>query len=1195
MKRAVLLISTLCFIAKTNAQKPPVPVQPSAKTPLLFIENKGQWNQEARYKAALPNGAVFITDNGFVYNFASRDDLNRIHDIYESNKGIDVDNEIVRHYAYKVNFDGCNTGKAVYESGLKSKTHFNYFIGNDQSHWAGNVGLYGNVIHKNIYNGIDVSISSLNETVKYDFLVVPNADANQIALSFEGVKPVITAKGELKIVTPINEIIEKAPYTYQEIDGQRVAVKTQYQWSNGKLVFAFPQGYNKNYALVIDPELTFATYSGGNSASNYSFATTFDKTGHLYAGAQAYGVGWPVSSGAWQGTFSGDVDVAINKYSPDGLTLIYSTYYGGSSTDLPHAMMANDQQELIVVGTTTSSNLATTTGCYDATFNGGRDIFVTHFNLDGSALLGATYIGSNGTTEPSTFSLTGSSTAVSGQNTTSPLELNIDANGDIWVVTNTTSNAFPVTSNALQSTSAGGMDVILFKMNNTCSNLLYSTYLGGSGDDAGFGVKFQSSGNVVICGATKSTNFPTTSGVLHATALGGTFDGFASIISPAGTLLNSTYLGTSGTDQAVNLDIDCADDIYVLGRTDGNYPVSSGVYSMAGTDMFIDKLSPTLSASLLSTRLGYNINGGSQCFPTGFVLDICGNVYISTLTQYGSSSYVVPGMPLSPDAFSTTPDNFYFIALEAGFNDLLFATYFGLQNVDDHTHVGVNRMDKSGVVYHSICCAGSGWPTSPANVYAPNKLNAAGQDIISFKFNFDAVNIDLTKQSSGGGDDTATHCIRGCKSAFINFERAGKLDSALTIHYLISGDASNGYDYQHIADSIVIAPNQSSNVLEIKPLLIPNPTGVKEVIIQALSPCGCEDGSSNVVREARVKIYDSLFVEITTPPITVCPRTPITIEAKIDTSLRFHWSPINFDQGSLIINPIPSATKVYSITATQPGAPATCPPRTISYTVTVETIPQISFEKKNITICLNPTDSLNINAYILPLGVNYDYQWSPAAYLRNDHDLSNLFSAPIGDYRKVLTVSTPIAHCTNKDSIMIHVMPPFAFTGIYPSRDTTIRYGDSLRLNVLGDAVLWYWSPVSYPEDAFAQSPVVHPLQNTLYTVVGFGEFGCTDTATVKVNVDFNSNAGLPNAFSPNGDGLNDEFKIENRRFEKLNEFRIFNRNGQCVYDGMDPEKGWDGTFNKKPCDVGTYYYIVRVVFPDATQKTFKGSVTLLR
>jgi len=99
----------------------------------------------------------------------------------------------------------------------------------------------------------------------------------------------------------------------------------------------------------------------------------------------------------------------------------------------------------------------------------------------------------------------------------------------------------------------------------------------------------------------------------------------------------------------------------------------------------------------------------------------------------------------------------------------------------------------------------------------------------------------------------------------------------------------------------------------------------------------------------------------------------------------------------------------------------------------------------------------------------------------------------------------------------------------------------------------------------------------------------------VLINVDFRSKANMPNAFSPNGDGNNDVFKIANREFEKMTEFKVFNRWGQLVYDGNDPDKGWDGTFKGQPAPMDTYHYIIRLIYPDATEKVFKGDVLLLR
>lgn len=1153
-----------------------------------FIENKGQWSSESRFKADIPGGVMFLTDKGFVYHYVNNDDLQKIHDYSESQK--DYSKLVVHHHAYKVNFVGVNDD-ASFSPSEKRSNYNNYFIGNDRSRWKGKVGLYGKVTQANIYNGIDVTVYSNNEsTLKYDFFVAPGANPDQIRLSFEGVQPRVTKDGDLLIKTSVNSVIEKAPYTYQVIDGRKVTVRSKYSLNNNVLSFNFPDGYNSAYPLVIDPNLEFATYSAASGSNTfYAHSSTYDKDGYMYAGALGDDLGWPVTAGAFQATGMGgfSASVSINKYSPDGSTLIYSTYFAGSGTDEPSTMRVNDQNQLVVVGPTTSSDLPTTTGAYDSTFNGGTDIFVAHFNYDGSDLVGCTYVGGSGT-DPTVSDIDGTSTAATnGAAATSAMEVIFDESSNIWVVSNSNSNNFPVTSNALQSTNAGNYDGVLFQLDSTCSNLIYSTYIGGSNHDAIANIGFTSDKNIVICGLTQSTDFPTTSGTLHSTAPGGGMDGFVSVLNPSGTaFLSSSYLGTSSKDVASKLQIDCADNIYVLGRTQGNYPVSSGVWSMPGTNVYIDKINPTLTTSLLSTRLG-----SPGFVPTAMLLDICGNIYISGV------GYGLTNMPLTEDAFDSNQQNFWFCALEPNFADLLFGTYFGTSA--DHIHQGTYRFDPQGIVYHSVCSTSQTFPTTPGS-WSPNKQNGYTNDIVSFKFNFDAVSIKMDETSSLGGNDTIPHCIRGCKSAYFNFSRKHADTIPLTIRYLVSGSASNGQDYQLIPDSIVIPAYDSVASLEIKPLLVQNmPTGVKDVIISALSPCGCENGSDNIVAVGRVLIYDSLYVKIPTLPDTVCSHTEITINAEIDSTLNFEWQPAAlipdpYPQG-LSIHPTPVGTTSYSITVTQPGAPATCPPHTVSYQAVVEQYPQIIMPAKDTIVCINPSDSINLNAYATPEGVNYNFHWTPATYLRDDFSANNKFSAPVGDYHYTFSATSPWAACYGEDSMIIHVVPPFSFTSVSPV-DTTIKYGDEVQLDARGEAIAWLWLPVTYLNEPTLQSPIAQPLENMIYQVVGLDKYGCRDTAEVKINVEYQSNTFVPTAFSPNGDGLNDVLKVLNLQFDRLVEFKIYNRTGQLVFETHNPQQGWDGTYNGKPAAMDTYFYQLKTALPNGGGfKTHKGDVSLIR
>ena len=456
-------------------------------------------------------------------------------------------------------------------------------------------------------------------------------------------------------------------------------------------------------------------------------------------------------------------------------------------------------------------------------------------------------------------------------------------------------------------------------------------------------------------------------------------------------------------------------------------------------------------------------------------------------------------------------------------------------------------------------------------------------------------NITLASESSQGGNDTLAHCIRGCKSGFVKFSRSVARPTPLTIKYQIGGTAVNGMDYQWIPDSIVIQANQTSADLEIKPLLVQYPNPVESVIIRALSPYTCSNGQANILDTAVIYIHDSLYVAIPTLPVTVCPMTEVPITALIDPTLTYTWSPAAFIPDplplGLTIHPKPEITRTFTITVGQPGAPATCPPVSRSYTVQVEPIPQIVMPSHDTVICY--ADSIDLDVYALPAGINYTYLWSPPAYLRDNYSPNNKLFAPPGDYQYTVTATTPVAHCQNKDSMLVHVFMPFTFDWV--TQDTIVNYGDRIQLNSESEAIMWLWDPVTYLDDPLAKTPNATPLEPITYTLVGIDANGCKDTATVSIKIKHEPKVGMPNAFSPNGDGLNDVFRIANVKYEKLNSFQVFNRWGAEVFNTGDINKGWDGLINGKPAAADTYYYLVVVVLSDGSRKTMKGDVTLIR
>jgi len=160
--------------------------------------------------------------------------------------------------------------------------------------------------------------------------------------------------------------------------------------------------------------------------------------------------------------------------------------------------------------------------------------------------------------------------------------------------------------------------------------------------------------------------------------------------------------------------------------------------------------------------------------------------------------------------------------------------------------------------------------------------------------------------------------------------------------------------------------------------------------------------------------------------------------------------------------------------------------------------------------------------------------------------------------------------------------------------DTTIHYGDAIRLQASG--AYWYlWSPGNPLDTTVTADPLARPRQPTVFTVVGWNRYGCKDTGYVRIDLDYGLPGFVPNAFSPNGDGRNDVFKIEYLGAQKISVFEIFNRYGQQVFSAGHSNRGWDGRYRGKPCDLGTYYYLIQIVNPEGAVKTYKGEVNLIR
>ncbi|HTE29885.1 MAG TPA: PKD domain-containing protein [Chryseolinea sp.] len=691
----------------------------------LFIENKNQWPAPIQYAVGVPGGKMFLQTGGFTYYFLDKGRLQTLHDhTADSNvsegQAIGPD-EMIDAFGMRVDFVASNKATQPIAFG-RSQVYYNFFLGKDSCKWASDAHGYQGLLYPSLYEGIDLKVYSSDNNLKYDLVVAPQADPTLIKISYAGARGMfIDASGDMQVDASIVQIIEKKPVAFQYIDGKKIYVPCTYRLADSQVSFLFPEGYDPCYELVIDPLLIFSTYSG-STADNWGSTATPGEHGNLYSAGvtneNAFGGDFPATNGAFQVSYGGVYDVGILKYDSSGANLLYATFLGGDETESAHSMVVNDVGELIVLGTTSSANFPTSPLAYDRFFAGGTtvnavvvpyangsDIYVARINQAGTKLIASTFLG--GSANDGLNPLYGPLSKNYGDQLRG--DVITDGNHNIYISTVTASEDFPIV-NGINSTYGGGLtDAIIAKLDPNLSNILWSTYIGGSGEDASHTVKFDKAENLFIGGGTTSPDFPTTVGA-YQTILAGDADGWiASMKSDGSEIYNATLTGTSTFDQIYFIDLNANDEVYAYGQTDGNFPVTLGVYSNPNSGQFIQKFDHDLSKLIFSTVIGSG-RGIPDISPTAFLVNDCNNIY---LTGWGgivnSETFHWPnntvGMPVSTDAFqkTTSGSDFYFMVLTDDATEFLYGTYMGGTQSRTHVDGGTSRFDKGGIVYHAVC------------------------------------------------------------------------------------------------------------------------------------------------------------------------------------------------------------------------------------------------------------------------------------------------------------------------------------------------------------------------------------------------------------------------------------------------------------------------------------------------------------
>ncbi|HEY0079881.1 MAG TPA: SBBP repeat-containing protein [Pyrinomonadaceae bacterium] len=546
----------------------------------------------------------------------------------------------------------------------------NYLVGDDPSQWRTGVSTYGRVRYAEVYPGIDLVYYGNQRQLEYDFRVAPRSDARAISLRFDGADKVeLGADGELRLTLGESVVSQPKPFIYQEVAGARREVEGGYVVEADGRVRFYVGDYDPSTTLVIDPVLVYSTYLGGSSTEDGSDIKV-DATGNAYICGQTSSTNFPTAS-AFQPTFGG------------------------------------------------------------ATFEGGRDGFVTKLNPTGSNFVYSTYLGGSGDDRCN--------------------KIAVDSAGNAYLAGETTSSTDFPRANAYQNTFGGGLsDAFVSKLSPQGDMLVYSTYLGGSIFDAGGGIAVDSAGNAYITGRTTSADFPTTANAIQAAQAGQFADAFVTKLNANGSdLVYSTYLGGSdgtegGFDAGFSIAVDSTGAAYVTGQTRStNFPRVNAIQNTFGGgfpdgDAFVTKINAQGTAISYSTYLG----GSENDIGFEIAADSGGNTYVTGVTR--SSNF--PTANAFQSALNGPSDGFLTKISATTTPAFAYSTYFGGSGEDSSNGIAVNASNEP---YLALGTSSTNLPT----VNPIQAANAGGIDAFIARFNAAGSALIFSTYLGGSGGD----------------------------------------------------------------------------------------------------------------------------------------------------------------------------------------------------------------------------------------------------------------------------------------------------------------------------------------------------------------------------------------------------------------------------------------------------------
>lgn len=1221
-KRLQVVLMLLCCCS--------IVMQSYAQGYLEFVENKGQWQSDIKFRGNLQSGAIALTPTGYKMVLYNREDLQNIHEYFHPDNpeapttpaakaSVAAPGRLhVRGHMYEAKFLNANPN-AVIVPEKPQASYNNYFLGNDPSKWAGNCRIFTAITYKDIYPNIDLRYYTSEGNLKYDIIVRPGGDASKIALYFDGADGLRIKNEELIVKTSVDQVKEKKPYSYSLSNTGKKEVACKFDVKGNILRFNVQEPVAANATLVIDPTLIFATFTG-SKADNWGYTATYDADGNFYAGGIVFSStngNFPTTTGAFDETFNGGndtgegtggFDIGIMKFNPTGSQRVYATYLGGNGNEQPHSLVVDASGNLIISGRTNATTypvFPAGTPVYGG--GGGWDIILTKLNASGTALIGSRIIGGgsdDGVNIRHKYASNPPGTTSTRRNygDDARSEVIVDDNGIVYLASCTQSADFPTTAGAAQTvagatnpTTGRYQDAVIIKASTDLSNIIFSTLLGGNGDDAAFVLALNPTDqNIYIAGGTTSTNlpgdhtgviFPNNQGVATNESI---VDGFLTILTNSGSqFLKSTYLGTNGIDVVYGIQFDKFAFPYVMGTTTGNWPVVNAAFSQAGGKQFISKLKKDLSGWEYSTVFGTN-RSIPNISPTAFLVDRCENVYVSGWGGQISNSYPAlstQSMTITPDATQPSTDgrDFYFFVLERNAASQLYGSFFGENGgTADHVDGGTSRFDKNGIIYQSICAncggaAGGAFPTTPGAYAETNGSNNCNLAAIKIAFNLAGVGSDIRSSIQGSSRDTS-----GCVPLTVSFRD------------VLAQGKRFIWDFGDGNTAVTTVPFVQNTY---------NSVGTYTVKLISIDSSSCNIADSS------------------TTTITVR-NDDATLGASFQKVGDCSSYTVNFFNNSLPPQHVNKPFKANSFTWDfGDGSPKVVAGiNTVQHTYPGEGVYRVKLILTDTNYC-NAPDTFNLEVR-LALNVKAKFDEIPSGCVPFSAAFNNTSSGGIsfewsfgdggtsaqtnpqyvyqtaGTYTVQLVANDP-GTCnltdTFRSTIVISPNPTanFTYAPNPPQENTPVRF-----TNLSIGANTYEWQFGDGETITTTSAAVISHVYNETKTynacLIAQNAYGCKDTTCKSFAAKVVPLLDVPKAFTPNNDGVNEKIYVRGYGIATM-KWIIYNRWGTQVFITTNRNEGWDGRYNGVLQPQEVYTYTLEVSFTDGTKYAKKGDITLLR